>query len=241
MGLDDIFQAARAAGIKSVFSGGDSNYSGLNTADFKFAASVSDEMVVQQAITRLQNDKVRLLRLHFQRIRDDWNGPAGKTDPMSAYQRHLIASDALLGQLIQALKTAGVWESTYLIVTADHGMGTAAASAHPPPTRSSWDIFMGFMGPGLKKGASIPYAELPDVAVTAARFLGLPPLKGHTGAGINIARKGTTGTVLENLFVGAPDEVPHPRYIEQYLKLNTFSSSDDTYGPYRAGMLSIIK
>jgi hypothetical protein len=47
---DDIFLAARAAGIKSVFSGGDANYAALTTADFRYAASVSDAMVVQQAI-----------------------------------------------------------------------------------------------------------------------------------------------------------------------------------------------
>ena len=109
-------------------------------------------------------------------------GPADKTNASSAYIRHVVASDALLGQLIQTLKDEGVWNSTYLIVTADHGMGTDRRPARTPPRppargTSSWR----FYGPDLKKGATIPYAELPDVAVTAARFLGLPPLKGHTG------------------------------------------------------------
>jgi hypothetical protein len=240
-GLDDIFQAARAAGIKSVFSGGDANYSGLVTADFHYAATVSDDVVVQQAITHLKNDKVRLLRLHLQRIRDDWSGPAGKTMPMSAYVKHIVASDALLGNLRKALEDEGVWNSTYLVVTADHGMGQATSSSHVPATASSWDIFMGFYGPDLKKGASIPYAELPDVAVTTMRFLGLPPLKGHTAASVNLAQKGPTGTALTNLFQGAPDEVAHPRYVEQYLKMNTFPSSADNYAPYRTAMLSLIK
>jgi hypothetical protein len=240
-GLDDIFQAARAAGIKSVFSGGDANYSGLVTADFHYAATVSDEIVVQQAITHLRNDKVRLLRLHLQRIRDDWSGPAGETMPMSAYVRHIVASDALLGNLRKALEDEGVWNSTYLVVTADHGMGQDASSSHIPAAASSWDLFMAFYGPDLKKGAIIPYAELPDVAVTTMRFLGLPPLKGHTAASVNLARKGPTGTVLTNLFQGAPDEVLHPRYVEQYLKMNTFPSSGDDYAPYRAAMLSLIE
>jgi hypothetical protein len=240
-GLQDIFQAARAAGIKSVFSGGDANYMGLNTADFKYAANVSDQVVVEQAITHLKNDKVRLLRLHLQRIRDDWAGPASKTNPASPYLRHIVASDALLGMLIQALKDGGVWDSTYLVVTADHGMGTAASSSHPPSVRASWDIFMAFHGPGLKKGATIPYAELPDVAVTAAHFLGLPPLKGHTGETPGLTVKGPTGTVLKNLYLGAPDELPHPRYVDQYLKLGTFSSGGENYPPYRMGMLGLIK
>jgi hypothetical protein len=239
-GLDDIFLAARRAGIKSVFAGGDANYSGLNTGDFRLAANVTDEMVVEKAIGHLRNDKVRLLRLHLQRARDVWGGPAAKTDPASAYQRHLVMSDALLGRLIQALKDEGVWERTYLVVTADHGMGQTTASDHPPSALSSWDIFMAFYGPDLKKGATIPYAELPDVAVTAARFLGLPPLAGHS-AGVTLARKDPTGTVLTHLFVGASADVPHPRYIDSYLATDTFSSAGDLYPPYRAAMLDLIK
>jgi hypothetical protein len=240
-GLDDIFVAARAAGIKSVFSGGDNNYSGLNTADFKYASTASsDEAIVTNAINHLRNDKVRLIRIHLQRLRDDWSGPAGKTNPTSAYQRHILANDALLGQLIQALEDEGVWESTYLVITADHGMGPANDSSHPATTASSWDIFMAFHGPGLKKGATIPYAELPDVAVTATHFLGLPPLKGHTG-NVTLAHKGPTGTVLTNLFEGAPAEVAHPRYIQQYLDRNTFPTTGDDYLPYRAAMLELIK
>src|SRR6185436_5400256 len=239
-GMDDIFKVARAAGIKSVFSGGDANYSALTTADFHYAAVVSDAQVVEQALTHLRNDKVRLLRLHLQRIRDDWTGPADKTDPGSAYIKHIVASDALLGQLRKALEDEGVWDSTLLVGTADHGNGQTSASAHVASTASSWDIFMGCYGPGRKRGATIPYAELPDVAVTAARFLGLRPLQGHTGA-TSLARRGPTGTVLTNLFAGAPDELAPPRYVEQYLKMNTFSGSGDDYGAYRSAMLNLLK
>jgi hypothetical protein len=241
-GMDDIFLAARAAGIKSVFSGGDNNYSGLTTADFHYASTAStDQAIVQNVINHVRTDQVRLMRVHLQRLRDDWSGPAGKTDPNSAYLRHIVADDTLLGQLIQALKDAGTWDSTLLIVTADHGMGQAASSSHLPSVRSSWDIFMGFYGPGVKPGATIPYAELPDVAVTAAKFLGLPALRGHTGAGIDIPVKGATGTALANIFVGAPDELAHPRYIEQYLKLNTYPMSGDDYQDFRAGMIKLLK
>jgi hypothetical protein len=239
-GLEDIFTAAKTAGIKSVFSGGDANYMAFTTADFHFAAGVSDQQVVTQAINHIKADKVRLLRLHLQRIRDDWMGPGDKTNASSAYIRHVVASDAFLGQLIQTLKDEGMWNSTYLIVTADHGMGQTGSSSHPASTASSWDIFMAFHGPDLKKGATIPYAELPDVAVTAARFLGLPPLKGHTG-NVTLAQKGPTGTVLTNLYQGAPEAVDHPRYVDQYLKMGTFMNGGDSYPAYRTGMLNLIK
>jgi hypothetical protein len=241
-GMDDIFLAARAAGIKSVFSGGDNNYAGLTTADFHYASTASsDQAIVQNVIGHVKTDQVRLMRVHLQRLRDDWSGPAGKTDPNSPYLRHIVANDALLGQLIQALKDAGTWDSTLLIVTADHGMGQATSSSHLPSVRSSWDIFMGFYGAGVKKGATIPYAELPDVAVTAAKFLGLPALRGHTGAGVDVPVKGATGTALGNIFVGAPDDLVHPRYVEQYLKLNTYPMSGDDYQDFRAGMIKLLK
>ena len=40
---------------------------------------------------------------------------------------------------------------------------------------------------------------------------------------------------------GAPDDVAHPRYIDQYLKMNTFSGAGELYPPYRAAMLNLIK
>jgi hypothetical protein len=240
-GMDDIFLATKAAGIKSVFAGGDANYSAFKQATFNYAAQLADDVVVQRAIDHVKNDGVRLLRIHLQRIRDDWQGPGDKTNPASAYMRHIIASDAHLGRLIQTLKDVGAWNSTYLVISADHGMGQAMSSSHIPATASSWDPFMAFYGPDIKKGATIPYAELPDLAVTTMRFFGLPPLKGHTDPALTLTRKGPTGTVLTNLFVGAPDDIPHPRYVDQYLKMNTFPSSGDNYAPYRSAMLNLIK
>ena len=117
-------------------------------------------------------------------------GPADKTNASSAYVRHIVGQRRLAGQLIQALKDEGVWNNTYLVITADHGMGTTAPARtrRQPPARgtSSWR----FYGPDLKKGATIPYAELPDVAVTAMRFLGLPPLKGHTAPSVDAGPEG---------------------------------------------------
>lgn len=240
-GMDDIFHATRAAGMKSVFAGGSGNYSALNTANFAYSGELSDETVVNHGINHLKQDKVRLLRLHLQRIRDAWGGPADKTSGMSGYVRAIIAADVQLGRLIQALKDEAVWDRTFLVITADHGMGQQSGSNHPASTRSSWDIFMGFYGPGLKQGATIPYAESPDVAVTTMHFFGLPPLKGHTAASVMLAKKGPTGTLLTNLFAGAPAEIPHPRYVDQYLKMNTFGGNGDNYLAYRSAMLDLIK
>lgn len=240
--MDDIFLAARAAGIKSVFSGGDDNYAIFTTPDYHYGMRMDDALTVERAITHLRDDGARLLRIHLQRVRDSWRGPADKTDPSSAYIRQLVQVDGLLGTLMQALKTAGVWEQTYLVIAADHGMGASAASNHPASVRSSWEPFMAFYGPGLKRGSTIPYAELPDIAVTTAHFLGLQPLRGHLDPRVTLPVRGATGTLLRNLFVGAPAELEHPRYIEKCLALGpACMSTGDDYAAYRRTMLTLIQ
>jgi hypothetical protein len=242
-GMDDIFKVAHAAGIKSVFSGGDNNYAIYTDPDFHYAeTAATDETVVQRAIDHMKNDGVRLLRIHLQRIRDDWSGPAGMTNPASNYILHLVRNDASIGTLIQALKDAGLWDTTYMVFGADHGMGQTTDSVHPPSTASSWDPVLAFYGPGLKKGATIPYAELPDVPVTLLKLAGLPALKGHTDPKVMLAKNGPTGTYLSNLLEGAAADLPsHPRYIEKYLQMGTFTSTGDTFAPYRTGMIAVIK
>jgi hypothetical protein len=238
--MDDIFLAARRAGIRSVFAGNDANYSVFTNADFHYAGAFSDAEVLQHGVTHLKADHARLIRLHFQRIRDFWAGPASATDPSSAYSVHLREVDGLLGQLIAALKESGVWERTYLVIASDHGMGQTAASEHPPSTPSSWRNFMAFFGPDLKKGTTIPYAELPDLAILTNRWLGLPPLSGHA-ATLGLARPGPTGTLLTNVFEGTPRDLAHPRYIETYLNAGSYTTAGDDYAPYRQAMLRILQ
>jgi len=131
--MDDIFLAAREAGIRSVFSGGDANYAVFTTADFHYGTMMDDATTVERAITHLQKDGARLLRIHLQRVRDSWTGPQSATDPGSPYVAHLLEVDGLLGRLIDALATAGVWDDTYLVVAAFDGFSQAGgqiAGAH---------------------------------------------------------------------------------------------------------------
>jgi hypothetical protein len=106
--------------------------------------------------------------------------PYRRTHPSSTYAQHRLEIDGLLGDLGAALEQAGAWDSTYVILSSDHGMGQSASSDHPPSTLSSWKNVMYFYGPGVKKGGTIPYAETPDAAVLAAHLPKLAPLQGHT-------------------------------------------------------------
>lgn len=238
--MDDIFLAARRAGIRSVFSGGAENYKEFTTADFLYASNVDpDSMTVEHALRHLRTDGTRLIRLHLQRLRDAWRDPHEKLNTGSRYQQHLLHVDRLLGTVFQALRAAGLWDSTYIIVAGDHGMGMTEHSDHPPSVLSSWQPYMCFFGPGIKRGTSIPYAESPDIALLVARFLALGPLRGHTDSQVSISRRETTGTELTNIFEGQPRDVPHPRYIRTFLQSVGWKPADD-YAEYRRAMLRLF-
>jgi len=239
--IDDIFLNATRAGIKSVFAGGSRNYAIFKNATHLYygADELTDAMVVDHGLRHLNNDNARLLRLHLQHIRNAWRGPSDTTNPKSEYVQYFVKTvDPQLARLIAGLKSAGVWDRTYIIFGSDHGMGQTSQSGHPQSTLSSWQTFMAFYGPGVKKGAHIPYAEGPDVAVMTNYFLGLPPLGGHLDPKVpkNLGR--VTGVLLENALEGGPAEVKHPRYIERYLKSNM--PRGDQYVDYRAAMIKFL-
>jgi hypothetical protein len=97
---------------------------------------------------------------------------------------------------------------------------------------------MAFYGPGVKRGATIPYAEGPDVAVMTNYFLGLPPLRGHLDPKVPANLGRVSGVFLENVLEGGPADVKHPRYIERYLKSDT--PRGDAYVDYRNAMIKLL-
>jgi len=238
--MDDIFLNARRAGIKSVFAGGSPNYVTFDTVDYLYYGDQeTDEMVIDHGLQHLNKDGARLLRLHLQHIRDHWHGPSDTTNPKSEYVQYFIKTvDPLMAKFIAGLKTAGVWERTYLIIGSDHGMGQTSQSGHPQSVLSSWQTFMAFYGPGIKRGATIPYAEGPDVAVMTNYLLGLPPLKGHLDESLPPKLRGVTGVLLSNIFEGGPADVKHPRLVERYL--HSGMPRGDQYVDYRAAMIKFL-
>ena len=130
-----------------------------------------------RAIAHLKNDGARLVRIHLQRIRDVWTGPADKTNPRLGVPPALVTVvDRLLGDVIQALKDGG---ASGTAATSSLGLRPRHGGRRRQRARRrravSWNPVLAFYGPGLKKGATIPYAELPDVAVTVAHLLGAAP------------------------------------------------------------------
>lgn len=239
--IDDIFLSAKRAGIPSVFAGGSRNYAIFKNATYLYygADELTDEMVVDHGLRHLENDNARLLRLHLQHIRNAWRGPSDTTNPKSEYIQYFVKTvDPLLAKLIAGLKSAGVWERTYIIFGSDHGMGQTSQSNHPQSVLSSWRTFMAFYGPGVKRGVTIPYAEGPDVAVMTNYFLGLPALRGHLDPKVpkNLGR--VSGVFLEHVLEGGAADVKHHRLIERYLKSDM--PRGDNYADYRNAMIKLM-
>ena len=131
--IDDIFLSARRAGIKSVFAGGSRNYAIFKNADYLYYGGdeLTDEIVVDRGLQHLTKDNARLLRLHLQLIRNAWHGPSDTTNPKSEYIQYFVKTvDPQLARLIAGLKSAGVWDRTYIIFGSDHGMGQTSQSGH---------------------------------------------------------------------------------------------------------------
>ncbi len=238
--VDDIFASAHRAGIKSVFAGGSPNYVTFKNADFLYYGNeVTDQQAVDRGLQHLRQDGARLMHLHLQHIRDHWHGPTDTTNPNSEYVQYFVKTvDPLLAQFIAGLKSAGVWERTYLIIGSDHGMGQTSQSGHQQSTLSSWRTFMFFYGPGIRQGGTIPYAEGPDVAVTTNYLLGQPPLRGHLDPKVPARTGRVTGVLLTNIFVNGA-EVKHARPIERYLQSDMPRS--DQYVDYRAAMMKLLQ
>lgn len=237
--LDDIFLSARRKGIKSVYVGGHTLYDVFTTADTHYAEIIPDQKVVELTIKHIKEDGARLVRLHLQEIRSSWSGPEGKAKPDSKYIKAILNADEQLGRLVGFLKKEGLWENSFFIISADHGMGVLNKSNHLSEQLSSWQIYMNFYGSGIKKGATIPYAESPDVALMTNHFMGLPPLIGYTKKVESLKNLKTTGVFLDNIFEGNPDTLEHPKWIKTYLIKNAGAPPND-YLHYRTGMLDFI-
>ncbi len=71
-------------------------------------------------------------------------------------------------------------------------------------------------------------------------FLILKPLQGHLDPKVTLKPKGTTGTLLTNIFTGHPRELNHPMLIKKFLESKDWRPLD-SYADYRLGIISLLK
>lgn len=88
-----------------------------------------------------------------------------------AYLEQIATTDALVGLMIDAIKDAGVFDESLIILLSDHGgKGKKHGSDHP----DCMTIFWTCSGPGVIQGGDVENMNIMDTARVVARALGLP-------------------------------------------------------------------
>ena len=163
---------------------------------------VDDDENMFWTLTVLRRWKPVYMRVHLQ----DTGAMGGRSRPdiwaaNSPYRQALAKADAHLGTLVEELKTLGMYDSTLIFVTGDHGQ--TVEGGHPPFAQDAWPMPLVVAGPGIKPGVRFPYAEQIDVVPTLTHLMGVKP------------PDNAMGRILAEALATPPANVP-PR--QQHLK-----------------------
>ena len=87
-----------------------------------------------------------------------------------AYLEQITTTDALVGRIIDAIKDAGVFDESLVVVLSDHGgEGRSHGSDHPDCMTIPWAC----RGPGVVHGGDVREMNIMDTAAVVAGALGL--------------------------------------------------------------------
>ena len=141
---------------------------------------VDDDENMFWTLTVLRRWKPVYMRVHLQ----DTGAMGGRSRPNiwaadSPYRQALAKADAHLGTLIAELKTLGMYDSTLIFVTGDHGQ--TVEGGHPPFAQDAWPMPLVVAGPGIKAGGVFSYAEQIDVVPTLTHLMGVKPPENAMG------------------------------------------------------------
>ena len=92
------------------------------------------------------------------------------------YLEQITATDALVGVVIDAIRDAGIFDESLIVLLSDHGgEGKSHGSDHP----DCMNIFWGCRGPGIASGIELEnQVNIMDTAAVVAYALGLPAPEG---------------------------------------------------------------
>jgi hypothetical protein len=92
------------------------------------------------------------------------------------YLEQITATDALVGVVIDAIRDAGIFDESLIVLLSDHGgEGKSHGSDHP----DCMTIFWGCRGPGIPSGIELEnQVNIMDTAAVVAYALGLPAPEG---------------------------------------------------------------
>lgn len=202
-------------------------YSSLNPGfNFVKLERTNDRSSVRFAIDLLRQFDIRFMRLVLQDTGSASQDVADgrlKNEPWaeniwatgSPYIKAAQNADRLLGEFIRELKRMGKWEDTLLVLLTD---GQASTGWHPIQNEQSWRIPLAFVGPGVARGKTVPYAESIDIVPTVLNLMGMPPTNTDGGS----------GRILEEIKASSNNtpQVPHRllelnRQIKAHLRLKS--------------------
>ena len=159
---------------------------------------VDDDENMFWTLTVLRRWKPVYMRVHLQ----DTGAMGGRSRPdiwapNSPYRQALAKADANLGTFVEELKKLGMYDSTLIFVTGDHGQ--TVQGGHPPFAQDAWPMPLVVAGPGVKPGGKFPYSEQIDVVPTLTYLMGVK------------APENAMGRIMAEALVNPPPNVPPRR------------------------------
>ncbi len=123
---------------------------------------------VRRAVAYLKAKKPDLTFIHLDHV-DHAGHEIGHGTP--EYYAAVEKADGLIGEVIAALRSAGLWEATILLVTADHG---GVGKKHGGATMAEIEIPWILHGPGVARGKELmDPVNTYDTAATVAHIFKL--------------------------------------------------------------------
>jgi predicted AlkP superfamily pyrophosphatase or phosphodiesterase len=177
-----LFELAKKVGYTTAMAVGKSKFINLakpKTLDWAFLpyeSKIGDHDVAVQAVSMILAHQPDVLFVHFPGV-DNAGHEYGWATPE---QMDAIAlADESIGSILWALDQRNLRDSTFILVTADHG---GAGLGHGPEDPRSRNIPWITVGPGIRKGVDLTtYANLvidtEDTFSTAAYLLGISIIK----------------------------------------------------------------
>jgi predicted AlkP superfamily pyrophosphatase or phosphodiesterase len=136
----------------------------------------NDSLATATAVAYIKEKKPDFLFVHFDEPDGTGHNIGHNIQP---YFDQVHKNDVLLGQLLQAVKDAGMWDNTIILLTADHG---GISKGHGGKTMQEMQIPWIIRGPGVAKNKEIKSSVVTyDTAATLAWIFGLKTPQVWTG------------------------------------------------------------
>jgi predicted AlkP superfamily pyrophosphatase or phosphodiesterase len=123
----------------------------------------------KRAVEVIKQDRPDFLFIHFDEVDHAGHKHGWKSPEYYAAVREV---DGLIGEIIQALQQAGIYEKTILVMSADHG-GTG--TSHGGESMAELEIPLILRGPGIRRTEIKTSVNTYDLAPTLAWIFGLNP------------------------------------------------------------------